>query len=234
LDIEKRKRKHHTLEEKEAAVNLRHTQNLTYDEIEERTGIPATSVRRYASVKSIAKIRSYTVVISSILFVVPLLFLDFVVLYRKVGRPTELSFADERALAAWARWNYACQLPRTSQLVRQQARLIAIERGLTTKEKPCRFTKKWWRGFVKRHDLTMKRGQRTKYEPPSVSTWHRWMKKFNELREQYGIVDIFNADEIGFARFDTKGNSSSSPLFHELRINSHYFLHRMVCVPERS
>lgn len=58
--IETRKRKHYTLEEKKEAVRLRRELGITFDEIEQRTGIPSSSVRRYnhvADVANIAKIR---------------------------------------------------------------------------------------------------------------------------------------------------------------------------------
>ena len=47
---------------------------------------------------------------------------------RRVGHPTALSSNDERALAAWARWHYTCQLGQTKRAVREQAHVIAAKR----------------------------------------------------------------------------------------------------------
>lgn len=116
-----------------------------------------------------------------------------------------LSFSDERALAAWARWCYSCQLPRTSLKVRQQARQIAIARGLVTDKEECKFGRKWYRGFAIRHNLKMKRGQRSPYAPPTVKDYNIWMNEWKEVRKNYALCDTYNADEVGFARHDTKG-----------------------------
>ena len=79
-----------------------------------------------------------------------------------------------------------------------------MSRGLIS-QTTCKFGRKWFKGFARRNLLDIKRGQRTKYGPPTVSEHKKRMEFWNLIRSKYNLYDIYNADETGFARFNTKG-----------------------------
>lgn len=153
---------------------------------------------------------------------------------RSVGRPIILSEADERALASWARWCYACELPRTGSLVRAQAQIIHQHRGIST---ACKFGRKWYRGFRKRHDIVSRRGHCTKAEPPTVEEHLLWMNYWDKLRHKYSPNDVYNADESGFSQRDQTGKCLAK--LHLLSFSKIVLLisicspNRLVCLSKR-
>lgn len=163
------KRKFCCIEAKTDAGNMWIKRQYTLAEIEFKTGVPQTTIRR--SAETILK-------------------KGFI---QNVGRPPRLSANDEAALASWARWCVSCRLPRTRQLICLQASKIAQYRNLPKTE----FGMKWFRLFKARHKLIMRKARRTEILPPTVKEFNDFMSEFKRQMEKHHVSNIWNADETG-------------------------------------
>ena len=53
--------------------------------------------------------------------------------------------------------------------------------------------------------LQLKRGRRIQGKPPTVETYKKWMKFWEQIKVKYPLYNIYNADETGFARLNIQG-----------------------------
>ena len=121
-----------------------------------------------------------------------------------VGRPTQLSAADELSLLRWIQLRARLRFPASKSQILKSAAAIAKQRGTPFSTPTGKPSKKWFSRFKKqyRDEYNMVKPSKIKSGQAGLTreTINEAYDLFEQCCEEYGIApdDLWNFDETGF------------------------------------